>query len=142
MCHGINNDVTSRSRINRNREVGGCDSGNDGNSGNRALNLFQGDSLGSSGGSGLFPRRAGGCGGIEELLARLSKKDKNSALDTTNAANGLNQGGKDFGSASGSSDAQGGGAGQGLGQAMQGIQQVLGAVMNIVKAVMGIFGGL
>ena len=140
MCNGINNDVTSRTRLNRTREVGGCDSGSESN-GSRALNLFQGDSLGSSGGSGLFPRRAGGCGGIEELLARLSKKDKNSALDTTNAANGLNQGGKDFGSATGSSEAAGG-AGQGMAQAMQGIQQVIGAVMNIVKAIMGIFGGL
>lgn len=139
MC-GINNDVNALSRINRSRTTGQCNEG-DNNGRGQPLNLFQGDSLGSSGGSGLFPRRAGGVGGIEELLARLSKKDKNSCLDTTNAANGLFSGGKDFGSASGSSEGSGG-AGQAIGQAMQGIQQVLGAVMNIVKAVMGIFGGL
>lgn len=139
MC-SINNDVTSRSRIDRSRNNGQCEGG-DNNDRSRPLNLFQGDTLGNCRGSGLFPRRAGGCGGIEEMLARLSKKDKNSSLDTTNAANGLFSGGKDFGSATGSSEGQGG-AGQALGQAMQGIQQVLGAVMNIVKAVMGIFGGL
>ena len=141
MC-AINNDVTALSRANRSRTTTGqCDEGNNNNNRSQPLNLFQGDTLGCGGGSGLFPTRAGGTGGIEELLARLSKKDKNSALDTTNAANGLNQGGKDFGSATGSSEAAGG-AGQGMAQAMQGIQQVLGAVMNIVKAIMGIFGGL
>lgn len=140
MC-GINNDITNRSRVDRSRQVGQSEScGNNNNA--QPMNLFQGDTLGECRGSGLFPRQAGGSGGIEELLARLSKKDKNSNLDTTNAANGLFSGGKDFGSATGRSDGEGGGGGGGMGQAMQGIQQVLGAVMGIVKAIMGIFGGL
>ncbi|MBI1949655.1 MAG: hypothetical protein HYS27_28470 [Deltaproteobacteria bacterium] len=140
MC-GINNDITTRARVDRSRQTGQCNNGGDNNN-SQPLNLFQGDTLGNCRGSGLFPRQAGGSGGIEDLLARLSKKDKNNSLDTTNAANGLFSGGKDFGSATGRSDEGGGGGGQALGQAMQGIQQVLGAVMNIVKAVMGIFGGL
>lgn len=140
MC-GINNDITTRTRVDRSRQTGSCNNGGEDNN-RQPLNLFQGDTLGNCRGSGLFPRQAGGSGGIEELLARLSKKDKNNSLDTTNAANGLFSGGKDFGSATGSSEGQGGGGAQALGQAMQGLQQVLGAVMNIVKAVMGIFGGL
>lgn len=142
MC-GINNDVTLN-RLNRSRATGGCNEGdNNGNNASRPLNLFQGDTLNCGGGSGLFPRRPGGTGAIEDLLASLSGGDDKRRINTAGAADGLFSGGKDFGSASGCSDDQGGGgAGQALGQAMQGIQQVIGAVMNIVKAVMGIFGGL
>ncbi len=142
MC-GINNDITTRTRVQRNRGAGGCDNNEGDTNAGRPLNLFQGDTLGECRGSGLFPRRAGGCGGIEDLLARINENNKKNQLDSANAANGLFSGGKDFGTASGSScDEGGGGGGQGMQQAMQGIQQVLGMVMNVVKAIMGIFGGL
>lgn len=139
MC-GINNDITTRTRVDRSRLTGQCNNDGDDNAG-RPLNLFQGDTLSANGGSGLFPRRPGGCGGIEDILARMANGDgKKQVNDVSNAGKGLFESGKDFGSASGSSDS--GGAGQAMQQAMQGIQQVLGMVMNVVKAIMGIFGGL
>jgi len=140
MCT-LNNDVTTRTRIGRNRETGSCSDGDTNNVG-RPLNLFQGDTLSANGGSGLFPRRPGGCGGIEDILARMANGDgKKQVNDVSNASKGLFESGKDFGSASGCSDS-GGGGGQGMQQAMQGIQQVLGMVMNFVKAIFGGLGSL
>jgi hypothetical protein len=95
------------------------------------LGLFGGDSFGARGASGLFPKGAGGAGGIEEILASLSKKDKNSQFDTSNAGDGLFSGGKDFGQA-----VQG--IMGGIGQALQG---VMGLVKNLLGGLLGGGGG-
>lgn len=98
------------------------------------LNLFGNDTMNAGGGSGLFPNRAGGTGSIEDILASLSKKDKNNSFDTSNAANGLFKAGTDMASGAAS------GAMQGIQQA---VTQMLGQVMSkILPAIMGMLGGL
>ena len=103
------------------------------------LNLFSGDKMSSGCGSGLVPRGAGGAGGIDELLASLSKKDKNSSFDTASAGDNLNKGGINPSSGSGGCDPAGGAGGAGASKAM-------GAIMGIVKQllpmIMGMLGGL
>jgi hypothetical protein len=91
----------------------------------KSVEMFAGDQFGRAGASRLFPNGNGGGGDIAERLARLSKKDKESSLDTSNAADGLFSGGKDFG-ASGSG---GGAAGAQMGQM---ISKVLGVVMKLL----------
>lgn len=101
------------------------------------MNLFGGDTLNAGGGSGLFPRGQGGTGGIDELLAKLSKKDKNNSFDTGSVGENLFKGGMKA-------------AGEGLsalsGAASGGMQQAMGAIMGLVKQllpmVMGMLGGL
>lgn len=102
------------------------------------LNLFGGDAFGSKGASGLFPKGAGGSGGIEDILAALSKKDKNSSFDTNGAGDSLFSGGKDMGQGAGEGG-PGGGAGGGAGQA---IQAIMGIVQKILPMIMGMLGGL
>ena len=90
------------------------------------LNLFSGDTMNCGGGSGLFPRGAGGAGGIDELLAALSKKDKNSSLDTSGAGDSLFKGG--IKAAGEAASAVGGAASAGASQAMGAIMGMLGGL--------------
>jgi hypothetical protein len=100
---------------------------------NAPMNLFQGDTLNvGRGGSGLFPTRAGGSGGIDELLARMSKKDKNSSFDTSGVGDNLFRSG---------TKAVGELASSALSAATQGASQAMGAIMGILKQILPIVLG-